>query len=604
MKHLASLNKFFFKYRGRFVLGVLFVAIANIFGIVPAQVVRIALDYVGDHISLHRLSSGFVMQPLLDSEIFFSIFIFILLILSMTLAKGFFMFLMRQTIIVISRYIEFDQKNEIYNHYQKLSMSFYNRNSTGDLMNRISEDVSRVRMYAGPAIMYTINLVVMFILVMYAMFHVNAKLALFVVVPLPVLSAVIYYVHDIINRKSDRVQAQLSVLSTQVQETFSGIRVVKSFAREQAYFESFGKEAESYKLLSMSLVRTNAMFMPVLLFLIGFSTIMTVWIGGNEVIAQRLSIGNIAEFVIYVNMLTWPVASLGWVVSLVQRAAASQQRINEFLNAKPEIVSPHAAPVPVKGEIEFRNVTYCYDAEGKQGVKNISFKILAGQSLAITGKTGAGKSTIAALLLRIMDPQEGEILIDGRNLQSLNLDSFRQQVGYVPQDVFLFSDSIANNILFGCNDGSADYEQKKIELGEAARKAAIYDHIMEFKEGFETVIGERGITLSGGQKQRISIARALIRKPAILVFDDCLSAVDTQTEEIILNNLGEAIQNRTSLLISHRISTVKNAADILVLDQGKIAEQGNHDSLIAINGIYASLYNKQVIESQQAGIGS
>jgi ATP-binding cassette subfamily B multidrug efflux pump len=598
MKHLKSLNKYFYQYRGRFVLGILFVTISNIFGIVPAQLVRNALDLVSGNIDLYKMLNGFDLKNDFYSTLTFSITIFIFLILLMALLKGIFMFFMRQTIIVMSRHIEYAQKNEIFSHYQKLGISFYNRQNTGDLMNRISEDVSRVRMYSGPAIMYTINMTVMFILVSYAMFHVNAHLAWYVLTPMPVLIMVIYYVHDIINKKSEQVQQQLSTLSTFVQEAFSGIRILKSFVREEQSIRDFDKSAETYKRLNMDLVRTNALFFPILLVLVGVSTILTIFIGGKEVITGNMTIGNIAEFIIYVNMLTWPVASLGWVVTLVQRAAASQERINEFLHTMPEVISPTQNPFPVKGNIEFKNLTYTYPYSHSPVIHDISFSVQAGKSLAIIGRTGSGKSTIANLLLRLMDPSEGEILIDGVNLKAVNLDDYRSQMGCVPQEVFLFSDTIANNISFGLTE-MVENALTDEKIKQAAVNAAVYDNITEFPEEFNTLVGERGITLSGGQKQRISIARAIIKDPKILIFDDCLSAVDTKTEEEILNNLQTIMKGRTTIIISHRVSSVKNADQIIVLAEGKIVERGDHASLIEKGAVYSDIYLKQLLEEEK-----
>ncbi|MFI5220648.1 MAG: ABC transporter ATP-binding protein, partial [Bacteroidia bacterium] len=556
MNHLASLNKYFLKYKSHLLLGIFFVTVSNIFGVVPAQLVRNALDVVAENIQMHHLLNGFNLQSSFYSLFTVSIAVFIFLILSMTILKGIFMFFMRQSIIVMSRHIEYDQKNEIFDQYQKLNSTFYNSRNTGDLMNRISEDVSRVRMYVGPAIMYTINLIVMFILVIYAMYHVNARLATYVLVPLPVLTLVIYYVHDIINKKSEQVQAKLSDLSTYVQESFSGIRVLKSFVREKQSVHDFEKEAEKYKQLNMDLVRTNSLFYPVLLILVGVSTLMTIFIGGTEVIKGNITIGNIAEFIIYVNMLTWPVASLGWVVTLVQRAAASQERINEFLHTVPEVQSRNSEPFMVKGNIEFRNVSYQYAHSKIKALQNISFKVEAGKSLAVTGKTGSGKSSLANLLLRMMDPSSGAIYIDGKNLHEINLHNYRSQTGCVPQEVFLFSDTIEQNISFGLKETSENGTTSE-KIKQAAKYADVFDNIMEFPENFETMIGERGITLSGGQKQRISIARAIIREPKILIFDDCLSAVDTKTEENILASLQQLMKGRTTIIISHRISSVK-----------------------------------------------
>ena len=598
MKHLKSLNKYFFQYRGRFLLGILFVTVSTVFGIVPAQVVRNALDLVAADIDTYKLLNGFELQKTFYSSLTLGIAFFVFLILLMALLKGVFMFFMRQTIIVMSRHIEYEQKNEIFRHYQKLNISFYNRQNTGDLMNRISEDVSRVRMYVGPAIMYTINMTVLFILVSYAMFHVNARLAWFVLTPMPVLILVIYYVHDIINKKSEMVQEQLSTLSTYVQEAFSGIRILKSFVREKQSIKDFDEHAEKYKQLNMDLVRTNALFFPILLILVGVSTLMTVFIGGKEVINGNITIGNIAEFIIYVNMLTWPVASLGWVVTLVQRAAASQERINEFLHTQPEVLSSSQESFRVIGNIEFRNVSCTYPQSNTKALQSVNFKVEAGKSLAIIGRTGSGKTTVVNLLLRLMDPLDGEILIDGKNIKEINLDDFRKQTACVPQDVFLFSDTIANNISFGLT-GINENEVTPEKIQEAAKNAAVYENIMEFPGEFETVVGERGITLSGGQKQRISIARAIIKEPKILIFDDCLSSVDTKTEEAILQNLQKIMKGRTTIITSHRVSSVKNADEIIVLSEGKIAERGEHASLIEKGGVYAEIYWKQLLDEEK-----
>ncbi len=593
MNALSHLNKYFFKYRWRLLLGVFFVTISNLFGIFPAQLTRNALDVVAANINNYKLFNGFSLQNDFYKLLSFNILIFGVLVLAMALLKGVFMFLMRQTIIVMSRLIEYDMKNEIFDHYQRLDTSFYNRNNTGDLMNRISEDVGRVRMYVGPAIMYTINLVVMFILVIWAMVSVNERLALYVLLPLPILTFIVYYVHDLINRKSERVQAQLSTLSTFVQETFSGIRVVKAFTREKQYLKAYADQSEAYKEVSMDLVKVNALFMPSMLLLVGLSTIITIYAGSIEVMQGRLTIGNIAEFIIYVNMLTWPVASLGWVVTIIQRAAASQERINEFLHTAPDVVSGTVNPGEIKGKIEFKNVSIRYPQSGTQALRDISFTVQPGKSLAIIGRTGSGKSTLVNLLLRLMDPDKGNILIDDQELGELKLDDFRQQVGCVPQDVFLFSDTIAQNIAFGLA-GSPDL--KRVE--DAARLASVYDNIMEFPKGFDTMVGERGITLSGGQKQRISIARAIIKEPPILIFDDSLSAVDTITEEQILNNLKKIMHGKTTILVSHRVSSVKDADHIIVLDEGKIVEQGNHAALLTQNGVYSTLFEMQLMEER------
>jgi len=506
------------------------------------------------------------------------------------------MFMMRQTMIVMSRLIEYDLKNDIYAHYQKLSLAFYRRNNTGDLVNRISEDVSRVRMYIGPAIMYTINLVVLFTLIIIIMFSVNSTLAMYVLLPLPVLSISIYVVSAKMNSKSEDVQEQQSRLSTFVQESFSGIRVLKSFVKETQSVAEFEKESMKYKDKSMELVKINSMFFPLMLLLVGVSTLLVVYIGGREVIAGNFTAGNIAEFIIYVNMLTWPVAALGWVTAIVQRAAASQVRINEFLHTEPEIFSDENNVIPITGKIEFKNVSFIYPESGIKALDDVSFTVQPGESLAVLGRTGSGKSTVANLIVRMYDTGSGKILIDDHHLDTISLTTLRENIGYVPQDVFLFSDTIANNISFGMSH--VENGMLKEKIFQAAKEAVIYDNIMEFEKKFETMIGERGITLSGGQKQRVSIARALIKNPKILVFDDCLSAVDTHTEEMILGNLKKQMEGKTSLIISHRVSTVKHAERIIVLDAGRVVEKGNHEELLEKRGLYFALYEKQLMEEE------
>jgi ATP-binding cassette subfamily B protein len=595
MKELAYLNKFFYKYRWRLLPGALFVIISNIFAVLPAQVIRIAFDLVNENIALFRLFNGFNRQELISKIFGQSLLFFGVIVLLLALIRGLFLFFMRQTIILMSRHIEYDLKNEIYFHYQKLSMAFYRRNNTGDLMNRVTEDVSRVRMYLGPAIMYTINTIVLFILVIMSMFNVNARLTVFSLLPLPLLAITIYYVHSMINHRSEKIQQQLSALSSFVQETFSGIRVIKAYVREDDIRRKFNIESENYKSHSMSLVQIQALFYPMMLLLVGLSTIITVYIGGVEVINGNISSGNIAEFIVYVTQLTFPVMSLGWVTSLIQRAAASQKRINEFLNTNPEINSIAGEKTVLQGNITFKNVSFKYPVTGIQAIKNISFKVRNGEFLAVIGRTGSGKSTIANLLMRMYDADEGQILLDGKPIGQLDLQHFRQQIGFVPQEVFLFSDTIYNNIAFGMTFT----EQDKVEL--AAKNASVFDNIMEFSKGFDTMIGERGITLSGGQKQRLSIARAIIKEPQVLIFDDCLSAVDTRTEEEILNNLSRIMKDKTSILIAHRVSTIKNADRILVLDNGEIIEQGTHNKLMALKGVYFDLFEKQLLEEQTAG---
>ena len=600
MNSLQYLNKYLFKYKVRLGFGIIFIVFSNLFGIYPAQVIREAFDEVVGRSEQAAEKSyfftDFLNQFIADQDLANKLLFFGALVLIFAVLKGIFTFLMRQTVIVVSRFIEFDLKGEVYEKYQTLSSTFYKKNNTGDLMNRISEDVSRVRMYLGPAIMYTVNLVVLFILVITTMISVNPKLTLYVLMPLPILSFTIYYVSNIINRKSESVQHQLSVLSTFTQEAFSGIRVIKAYNRENSSIGNFEEECNQYKDKSLALVKVNALFHPFMILLIGLSTLLTVYIGGIEVIAGNITNGNIAEFIIYVNMLTWPVASLGWVTSLVQRAAASQTRINEFLNEQVERYDGDPVydkeDLSVKESITFNNVSFTYEDSGIMALKNVTFQIPKGNSLAVLGKTGSGKSTLVNLLCRLYNPDAGTIELDGVDITNIEPGKIRKIIGYVPQDVFLFSDTIANNIAFG------NVNSTKTDIQEAARKAAILRDIEEFPEGLETVVGERGITLSGGQKQRVAIARAIIKDPLILIFDDCLSAVDTETEDAILNNLTEVIKNRTSIIVSHRVSSVKNANNIIVLDEGAIVEQGSHIELMELHGLYYTLYQKQLLEEQ------
>ncbi len=596
MKHLAYLNKYFWKYRWHLIPGILFVIISNIFGVLPAPVIRLSFDLVTENIRIFHLYNGFGRQSIIYDLLGNSLFLFGAIVLLMAILRGLFLFFMRQTIILMSRHIEYDLKNEIYAHYQVLSLAFYRRNNTGDLMNRVTEDVSRVRMYLGPSIMYAINTAVLFAMVIYAMLTVNLRLAVFSLLPLPVLALAIYLVNTEINHRSERIQERLSGLSSYVQQSFSGIRVIKSYVRENFINQSFHKESEAYKTDSLSLVKVQALFYPVMLLLAGLSTLITVYVGGIEVMKGNITAGNIAEFIVYVNLLTFPVLSLGWVTSLIQRAAASQKRINEYLQTVSEIDHPDAPAIDLKGNIEFKNVSFVYPDTGITALKEVSFSAAPGELIAIIGRTGSGKSTIANLLMRMYDCTLGEILIDGKPITTLNLENYRAQTGFVPQEVFLFSDTIANNIAFSVDK----MDMPRVE--NAARSAAVYDNITAFDEGFATMIGERGVTLSGGQKQRVSIARAVFKQPKILIFDDCLSAVDTKTEEEILNNLGEVMQGRTSLLIAHRISTIKNADKIIVLDNGKIVEQGTHDTLMKQKSVYFELYEKQLLEESETNL--
>jgi ATP-binding cassette, subfamily B, multidrug efflux pump len=590
MKELAYLNKFFYKYRYKLLLGAVFVILSNLFAVLPAQVIRLAFDLVANNIALYQLFDGFTCQVTIYKLFGNSLLLFGALVLLLALIRGMFLFFMRQTIILTSRYIEFDLKNEIYNHYQHLSLSFFRRNNTGDLMARATEDVGKVRMYTGPAIMYTINTAVLFALTIVAMLSVNVQLTVYCLLPLPILVFSIYKVNRLINVKSEKIQQRLSSLSSFVQETFSGIRVIKSYVREGFVRIGFEQQSENYKQESLALVKTQALFFPLMLMMVGLSTIITVYIGGLQVIAGTITAGNIAEFIVYVNQLTFPITSLGWVTSLIQRGAASQKRINEFLKTAPEIVNNHTHIVPIKGNISFKNVCFTYPDTGIETLKNVSFTVNSGTSLAIIGKTGSGKSTIANLLMRMYDVTDGQITVDSCNIKAINLYNYRSQTGFVPQEVFLFSDTIARNIAFG-ND-----VLNMPKVIDAAKDAAVYNNIMGFEKGFDTLIGERGITLSGGQKQRISIARGIISQPQVLIFDDCLSAVDTQTEEKILKNLHRVMQNKTSIFIAHRVSTIKNADNIIFLDKGQIIEQGNHRYLMSLNGEYAHLFKRQQLE--------
>ncbi|RZL19844.1 MAG: ABC transporter ATP-binding protein [Pedobacter sp.] len=592
MKHLKILNKYFYKYKWWLIPGIVFVIISNIFGVIPAQVIGHAFNLITENILIYGLFEGFERRQVVYDIFSYSLLYFGALVLVLYLLRGLFLFFMRQTLILMSRHIEYDMKNEIYGHYQKLSLGFYRRNNTGDLMNRATEDVNRVRMYVGPAIMYAINTAVLFLLVIYAMFSVNVTLAIFCLLPLPVLVVIIYYVNTMINNKSEHIQEQLSKLSSFVQERFSGIRVIKSYVREEHTKTVFAAESEGYKNNAMNLVKVQALFYPTMLLLVGLSTILTIYVGGRQVINGSITPGNIAEFIVYVNQLTFPVSMLGWVTTLVQRASASQKRINEFLELQPDIVSKSEEALKVNGNIKFENVSFTYPDTGIQALKNISFTIQAGQFVAVIGRTGSGKSSLANLIMRMYDVDSGDILIDGKSIKNINLQNYRDQIGFVPQEVFLFSDTIKNNIAFGLAQVTDQ------EIDQAAKNAAVYGNIIDFDLKFETMLGERGITLSGGQKQRVSIARALIKEPGILIFDDCLSAVDTRTEEEILNNLGKVMYGKTSILIAHRISTIKNADKIIVLDDGCVVEQGTHDELLRLNGAYTEMYQNQLLEEE------
>ncbi len=592
MKELSYLNKYFLKYKAYLLYGVLFVILSTIFQILPAQLVRYALDLVADNLSIYKSFEDLELQDVFVAIINKSIVFYGVMILLIALLRGLFLFLVRQTIIIMSRHIEYDLKNEVYSHYQSLPLSFYRKNNTGDLISRISEDVSKVRMYIGPAIMYGLNMVILSMILLPIMFSISVKLTLFALIPLPILSISIYFVNNIINKRSEEIQETLSDLSTFVQEAFSGIRVLKSFGREADSLSKFSKESDHYKIKSLQLTQVNAMFFPLIMSLIGLSTVLTIFVGGTEVIKGNLSIGNIAEFILYVNLLTWPVTALGWVTSIIQRAAASQKRINEFLKTKNDIFSDENIEKEIVGKVEFKNVGFTYRDSGIEALKEISFTVNPGETIAIIGTTGSGKSTIANLIGRMYDPTTGNIFIDGIDLKHLNPAKYRDQIGCVPQDVFLFSDTISNNVAFGSDKLN---DKKTIE---ALKLADLYDNVMEFPKQLETVLGERGITLSGGQKQRLSIARALAKEPRLLILDDCLSAVDTKTENNILNSLKKIMIDKTNIVISHRVSSANLADKIIVLDDGRIIESGTYEQLMGFNGTFRQLYEKQLVSKE------
>jgi ATP-binding cassette subfamily B protein len=586
---LAAVNPHIFHYKWHFLGGVLFVILSTLLTIFPAQLVRYSFDLVNEGIDLYHLYAGTQAQAAVYQVFGRNVLFYGMVIIGLALLRGIFLFFMRQTLIVMSRRIENDQKNQIYQHYQSLPLAFYRRHSTGDLMSRISEDVGRVRMYLGPGIMYFLQLVLLFVLVVPLMLLVNVKLTVLTLLPLPILSVSIFYVNNLIEKKSDDIQKALSAMTTFTQEAFSGIRVLKSFVRQQDSYAQFQVSTNEYKDKSLSLNFVNSLFFPLIMFLVGISTIVTVWIGGQEVIRGTITTGSIAEFIIYVNLLTWPVTALGWTSSLVQRAEASQARINEFLDEKTDIVSRQNISQDIAGDIVFDHVTFTYPDTGITALRDVNFRIRPGQTLAVIGNTGSGKSTIAALLCRLYDVTNGDIKVDGTDVRDYTLASLREQIGYVPQDVFLFSDNIRNNINFGLNQPDEE------RMAQAARDADVYENIIRFPEGFDTKVGERGITLSGGQKQRVSIARALVKEPKILILDDSLSAVDTKTENAILDSLQRVMHNRTSLIISHRVSSVKLADHILVLDDGQIVQHGTHIDLMAeTGGLYRALYERQL----------
>ena len=587
MKDLSYLNKYLLKYKYYYTIGGVFILISTAFAIVPATLIRETFNLIENGYKEYSLGNALAKKEILKDVLFYSSAIIVAAII-----RGFFMYMMRQTMIVASRKIEYDLKNEIFYHYQTLPLKFYKNNNTGDLMNRISEDVSKVRMYLGPALMYGMNVTILMLMVIPFMFYINFNLAFYSLMPLPLLVVSIYLVQNIINKRSEQIQESLSNLSTYVQETFSGIRLIQSFVREINFEKVFSQKSKEYKNKSIGLQFVLALFFPVIMTLIGLSIIITVYVGALEVFDGNLSIGNIAEFLIYVYLLTWPVTALGWITSIIQRASASQKRINEFLKESSDIISSENKRIILQGKIEFKNVFFKYSDTKIQGMENVSFKIKPGESLGIIGSTGSGKSTIANSILRLFDIDKGQILFDDTDIKQLDISHLRKQIGYVPQDVFLFSDTIKNNILFGTENESFESVKK------ASENADLLRNINSFPEKFETKIGERGITLSGGQKQRVSIARAIIKEPKILILDDCLSAVDTKTENIILENMKKIMVNKTSIIISHRISSVKLAKKIIVIDSGRIIEEGNHKNLLERKGVYFDLY-KQQLESEK-----
>lgn len=583
MKELRHLNKYFVKYRFRILLGVVITVFAKIFSLFTPRFVGKLINVIDEFIKGNITDKGYVETQMLVN---------ILYIVGAAIITGILTFLMRQTIINVSRYVEYDLKNEVYAHYQKLSLSFYKSNRTGDLMNRITEDVSRVREYMGPAIMYSLNMITLFVVALIYMFSVAPMLTLYVIIPLPILSIVIYRLSKIIHHRSTIVQQYLSKLSAFAQESFSGISVIKSYGIEDQSYDAFYDLSDDGRQKQINLTKVQALFFPSMILLIGISNLLVIYVGGMQYINGEIKdIGTIAAFLIYVNMLTWPVAAIGWVTSLVQRAEASQKRINEFLKEEPEIKNKVKTYSKIEGNIEFKNVSFMYPDTNIQALKDVSFSVKKGKTLAILGKTGSGKSTILDLIGRLYDIEHGSITIDDKPIDIVNLDDLRNSIGYVPQDAFLFSDTIKNNIMFGKEDAS------EAEVIEAAKNAYVHKNIIGFTNGYETKLGERGITLSGGQKQRISIARAIIKSPQILLFDDCLSAVDTETEEKILKNLSKVSQGKTTIIVSHRISSAKNADHIIVLDEGKIVQSGTHESLLGVEGYYRELYNNQLHES-------
>ena len=583
MKALQYLNKYFSKYKWRILIGLLITILSKLLALQVPKIIGESFNVVEDYLKDKTIDVASVKKELLIN---------VLIIIGVALLSGFFTFLMRQTLIVTSRLIEFDLKNEIYQQYQKLSLNFYKKNRTGDLMNRISDDVSKVRMYVGPAVMYTMNMIVLFAVGFTQMVQVDLKLTLYTLLPFPLLSISIFFLSKVIHKRSTIVQEYLSELTTFNQEFFSGINVVKSYGIEKLIIKDFDKISDMSKEKNIHLQKANALFFPLMLFLIGISNLIVIYVGGNQYINGEIQSGVIIEFIMYVNILTWPVAVVGWVTSMVQQAEASQARINEFLDQVPEIKNESETSTEIHGKVTFKDVTFTYDDTNITALKNINLTVNPGETLAILGNTGSGKSTIIELISRLYDTTKGTILLDDKPIEQGNLNDIRSQIGFVPQDPFLFSDTIGNNIKFGKEDATED------EIIEAAKNAVVHDNIIEFTNGYNTILGERGVTLSGGQKQRVSIARAIIKNPKILIFDDCLSAVDTETEEKILSNLEKVSKNKTTFIISHRVSSAKNVDKIIVLEEGEIVQQGTHNQLLTQEGYYKNLYEQQLLEKE------
>jgi ATP-binding cassette subfamily B protein len=589
LKNLFTLNHYFIKYKWHLILGVIFVTASNYFSILIPQKIREALDLVQGKIEILK-STNSVSEALYD-ELGYSLFIFGLIVTAFAIIKGIMMYYMRQTLIVMSRLIEYDMRKAVFSHIQTFDQGYLRTHQTGDIMARISEDVSKVRDYLGPGILYGINLITLFAMTIYAMLQVDVKLTFYALLPLPFLSISIYYVSKLINEKSTRIKQQLSVLNSTAQEAYSGIRVIKSYVKEEQFTGYFETQSEEFRKRSLELARIEAYFQPLMVLLISISTLLVVLIGGYTVYEGNLTAGNIAEFILYVNMLTWPVTAIGWIASVIQEAEASQTRINQLMQQKSSLINKNVAMYPVEGDIEFRNVTFTYPNTGVTALKNINFKLKKGERMALMGKTASGKTTIAELLSRMFDVTDGQILIDGKDIKTHNIKIIRDRISVVPQDVFLFSDSIAGNISFG--NPNATIEQIK----EYAAYASIHNEIENLPRQYETLVGERGVTLSGGQKQRISIARAFIKKPDVIILDDALSAVDTTTEQNILNYFDQAIKDKTAIIITHRANNLLNYDKILVLDEGKIVEDGTHETLITKDGFYASVYQQQSMQT-------